>query len=105
MTSTKKTTTEKKIIVLNPRGTPPPIPVASMATRPGTLARKTVYFVDVRFMNGDVLLKEMEKAFSEAHPEGRTAFRRKKGGYAEDDPQLWEEIRAKGGLMVMAIGH
>lgn len=105
MSSTEKTATEKNLVVLNPRGSPPPIPVASMAARPKSLAGRTVYFVDVRFMNGDILLKEMEKAFSEAYPEARTVFRQKKGGYGEDDPQLWEEIRAEGGLMVMAIGH
>ena len=105
MTSTKRSATEKKLVVLNPRGSPPPIPMASMAARSGSLAGRTVYFVDVRFMNGDLLLKEMEKAFLEAHPEARTAFRQKRGGYAEDDPQLWDEIRASNGLMVMAIGH
>ncbi len=105
MTSTKSTTIGKKFAVLNPRGTPPPILMSSMAVRPDSLAGKTVYFVDVRFMNGDILLKEMEKAFLEAHPEARTAFRQKKGGYAEDDPQLWDEIRKNNGLMVMAIGH
>jgi len=105
MTSTKRTTTEKKLVVLNPRGSPPPIPMASMAARSGSLAGKTVYFVDVRFMNGDILLKEMEKAFLKAHPDARTAFRQKRGGYAEDDPQLWDEIKANNGVMVMAIGH
>jgi hypothetical protein len=105
MTSTKGRTIGKKFAVLNPRGMPPPIQIASMAVRPDSLAGKTIYFVDVRFMNGDILLKEMEKAFSEAHPEARTAFRQKKGGYGEDDPQLWDEIRETGGLMVMAIGH
>ena len=105
MTSTKRSTTEKKLVVLNPRGSPPPIPMASMAARSGSLAGRTVYFVDVRFMNGDILLKEMEKAFLEAYPEARTAFRQKRGGYAEDDPRLWDEIKANNGFMVMAIGH
>jgi len=105
MTSLRKTSGEKKLVVLNPRGCPPSIPTASMAPRSKGFAGKTVYFVDVRFMNGDILLKEMEKAFAERHPEARTEFRQKRGGYGEDDPQLWEEIRAKGGLIVMAIGH
>ena len=79
--------------------------MASMAARSGSLAGRTVLFVDVRFMNGDILLKEMEKAFLEAHPKPQRHSGKKRGGYAEDDPQLWDEIRADNGLMVMAIGH
>jgi len=95
----------KKVTVLNPEGKRPPIPLIPMALRPGTLKGKTVYFVDVRFMNGDLLLKEMQKAFVERYPGVRTEFRQKKGGYTEDDPGLWAEIKEKAGVMVMAIGH
>ena len=92
--------------VLSPLGNPPSIPLAPMADRPDRgLAGKTVYFVDVRFMNGDVLLKEMAEVFAEEFPEAKTEIRRKKGNYAEDDPALWAEIKEKRGLMVMAIGH
>jgi hypothetical protein len=76
-----------------------------MAPRSTDLAGRTIYFVDVRFMNGDLLLQEMQRAFAERYPEVRTAFRQKRGGYAEDDPQLWAEIKKDRGLMVMAIGH
>jgi hypothetical protein len=97
---------EKKMTVLNPLGNPPSIPLTPMALRPeGGLAGRTVYLVDVRFMNGDVLLKEIQKAFAERFPEVKTEFRQKRGNYAEDDPDLWAEIKATGGLVVMAIGH
>ncbi len=76
-----------------------------MAARPESLAGPPVYLVDVRFMNGDVFLRELQKALAQRHPEIRTEFRQKRGGYAEDDPVLWAEIRQKGGLMVMAVGH
>jgi hypothetical protein len=76
-----------------------------MAPRPSTLLGKTVYFVDVRFMGGDVFLKEMQEVFAEKYPELKTEFRQKRGGYTEDDPQLWAEIKEKNGVMVMAIGH
>jgi len=56
-------------------------------------------------MNGDVLLKEMQRAFSDKYPGVKTEFRQKRGGYAEDDPKLWAEIKERGGVMVMAIGH
>ena len=97
--------TGKKISVLNPQGIRSPIPLVPMAQRLGTLLGKTVYFVDVRFMNGDVLLKEMQKAFVERYPDVKTEFRQKRGGYTEDDPELWAEIKKNDGAMVMAIGH
>jgi hypothetical protein len=92
-------------VALTPLGTPPPIRLKSMAPRPASLAGHTVYFVDVRFMNGDVLLKEIQKVFEGQFPGIRTEFRRKTGGYLEDDPKLWAEIKENHGVMVMAIGH
>ncbi len=95
----------KRVKVLNPRGTPPAIRLRSMAPRPASLEGKTVYFVDVRFMNGNVFLGEIQKVFAEQFPGVKTEFRQKRGGYTEDDPELWAEIKAKGALVVMAIGH
>jgi hypothetical protein len=95
----------KKIKVLNPRGTPPAIHLRPMAPRPASIEGKTIYFVDVRFMNGDVFLGEIRKLFAAKFPGIRTEFRQKRGGYTEDDPDLWAEIEAKGALAVMAIGH
>jgi hypothetical protein len=34
-----------------------------------------------------------------------TVFRLKVGGFADDDPKLWAEIKAKGQAVIMAIGH
>ncbi len=95
----------KKVRVLNPRGTPPAIKLRPMAPRAGSLDGRTVYFVDVRFMNGNVFLGEIQKLFAERFPGVNTEFRQKRGGYTEDDPALWAEIKAKGALAVMAIGH
>jgi len=100
----------KNFKALNPRGTPPAIrlrPMAPRAASPAgkTVSGKTVYFVDVRFMNGNVLLGEIQKLFAEQVPGIKTEFRQKRGGYTEDDPELWAEIKAKGALVVMAIGH
>ena len=95
----------KKIVLLNPRGTPPPIRLRPMAPRPASLEGRTVYLVDVRFMNGKSLLAEIQQVFAERHPGVKTVLRQKRGGYTEDDPELWAEIEAAGGLMVMAIGH
>ncbi len=94
-----------KSTVLNPLGAPPSIPLAPLASRPGSLAGRKVYLVDVRFMNGDILLEELQKVLAERYPDVKTELRRKRGGYAEDDPQLWAEIERENGLVVMAIGH
>ena len=94
-----------RITIMNPRGNPPPITLIPMAPRPSTIGNRPVYFVDVRFMNGDVFLRELQKALMEQNPTIRTEFRQKRGGYAEDDPALWKEIKENNGLLVMAIGH
>jgi len=95
----------KAVRVLNPRGTPPPAALRPMAPRPASLEGRTVYFVDVRFMNGGVFLEEIRKLFAEQLPGVKTEFRQKRGGYTEDDPELWAEVKGKGALVVMAIGH
>ena len=92
--------------VLNPTGFPPPIERKAMVPRPASLEGKTIYLVDETFNNGDVFLLEMQKWFAANMPEVKTEFRVKGGGsYTADDPELWREIQAEGGLMVLAIGH
>ena len=91
--------------VLNPRGTPPAIQLRSMAPRPSSLAGRTLYLVDVRFMNGKALLEEIAQVLAERMPEVKTVVRQKRGGYTEDDPALWKEIEDNDALVVMAIGH
>ena len=91
--------------VLNPTGNPPPIERRAMAPRPESLAGKKIYLVDVTFNGGDIFLKEMQKWLQANMPEVTPIYRAKKGLYATDDPELWREIQAEGGLMIMAIGH
>lgn len=91
--------------VLNPIGIAPAIERRAMAPRPASLDGKTVYLVDVTFNGGDLFLQEMQKWMAVNLPEVNTVFRVKRGVYAADDPELWREIQAAGGLMIMAIGH
>lgn len=92
--------------VLNPTGFPPPTELKALAPRPESLDGKTIYLVDVTFNDGDKLLLEMQKWFAAHMPKVKTEFRVKGGGgYTAEDPALYEEIEAVGGLMVMAIGH
>ena len=96
---------EPKVTAMNPQGAPPPIRLVPMAPRLDTLDGRTVYFVDVRYVGGDVFLKEMMSWFSANMPKVKLEFRQKAGAYAENDPQLWDEIRQKGDAVIMAIGH
>ena len=96
---------EAKITVVNPTGFPPPIEQKPLAPRPASLDGKTIYLVDVLFNNGDVFLQQMQNWFSQNMPTVKTIYRQKKGIYAADDPDLWKEIKANNGMMIMAIGH
>ena len=96
---------EPSFTVLNPTGNAPPITRKAMAPRPATLEGKTVYLVDVTFDGGDLLLKQMQQWMAANMPKVKTIFRVKKGAYYSDDPDLWKEIQAVNGLMIMAIGH
>ena len=91
--------------VLNPTGIAPEIERKAMAPRPASLDGKTVYLVDVTFNGGDLFLQEMQKWMAVHMPEVKTEFRIKRGVYAADDAELWKEIQAVDGLMIMAIGH
>jgi hypothetical protein len=91
--------------VLNPTGNPPPIERRAMAPRPESLDGKTIYLVDVTFNGGDLFLKEMQKWIQKNMPEVNAVYRLKRGAYSTDDPELWREIQAEGGVMIMAIGH
>ncbi|MDA0709433.1 MAG: hypothetical protein O3B73_04400 [bacterium] len=95
----------EKFKVLNPMGFPPKILQKSLAPRPETLDGKTVYLVDCRFDDGDILIEQMANWFTENRPDIRIDVRRKSGVYTERDEALYKEIQAKGGTAVVAVGH
>ena len=96
---------EPKITVLNPLGQPPPIEKIPMAPRIDNLEGKTVYIVDTNFTDTHQLFTEMQKLMSERYPKTRWEVRIKKGSYADDDKELWTEIKEKGHAMIMGVGH
>jgi hypothetical protein len=98
---------EAKISVLNPLGKPAPIPLIPAAPRLDTLDGKTVYLVDIGWgkPSGVRLLEQISGWFAKNMPNVKTVVREKAGGYGEDDPALWAEIKQKGNAMIMAIGH
>lgn len=94
-----------KIRVLNPVGYPPEISQKQLAPRPETLAGKTVYLVDCRFDDGDVLIAQIADWLAEHHPEICVEVRRKSGVYTERDEPLYREIQEKGDAAIVAVGH
>jgi hypothetical protein len=94
-----------KVDALNPRGTPPPIQLIPMAPRLSTLDGKTIYLVSDGFPGADHFLDQISIWFKKNMPSVTTEYRLKKGGFADDDPALWTEIKAKGNAVIMAIGH
>ena len=99
------TIVEPKFPVLSPMGIPPAIKTLAMAPRLNTLDGKAIYIVDDGFVGGDVLLKEMAAWFTRNMPSVKAVYRRKAGGFPDEDPALWAEIKAKGDAVIMGIGH
>jgi hypothetical protein len=94
-----------KLSVLNPMGYPPKITRKPMAPRLDTLDGKTVYLVDARFDDSEVLLKQMQNWFAEHMPTVKTRFIQLSTVYTQDDPKTWQEIKANGDAAIIGVGH
>ena len=94
-----------KLSSLNPMGYAPTIEQLGMAPRFEALDGKTIYLVDVHFVDGDKLLQQIQAWFAQHMPKVRTVLASKAGVYTEDDPQLFNEIRERDAAVVMAVGH
>jgi hypothetical protein len=95
----------EKLTVLNPMGYPPVVTYHPPAPRLETLDAKTVYLVDCRFDDSEVLLKQMQAWFAEHMPRVRTVFKPISSVYLKDDPATWEEIKARGDAAIIGVGH
>lgn len=97
---------EEKLTVLNPLGSPPNITLKKMAPRLDTLKGKTIYIVDDGFVGGDNLLYEMVDWFKENYPNTNTLYKRKGGmGFEAEDPALWAEMKEKADAIIIGLGH
>jgi hypothetical protein len=94
-----------KVTVLNPAGYPPKVTRKSLAPRLGSLDGKTVYLVDCRFDDSELLLKEIQNWFRDRMPDVKTVLTRISSVYTKDSPETWEEIRARGDAAIIGVGH
>jgi hypothetical protein len=96
---------EPKTTVLSPLGQPPAITRVPMAPRLNSLDGKTIYLVDIGFIDTHQFLTEMQQLLTERYPKTTWIVRNKIGTYFDDDPKLWAEIKEKGNGMIMGVGH
>ncbi len=94
-----------KIVVFNPRGIQPEIRKIPMATRPATLDGRTVYIVDTKYPNTKPFVNELLAALQAKYPKTTWQIREKLGGYMDDDPNLWKEIKEKNAPAIVLLGH
>lgn len=94
-----------KLTGLNPKGVAPPVQLVPMAPRLSTLDGKTIFLVSDGFPGADHFLDQMGIWFKKNMPGVTTEYRLKAGAFADDDPKLNAEIKAKGNAVIMAIGH
>jgi hypothetical protein len=94
-----------KFTVLNPTGFPPKVTHRNMAPRLDSLDGKTIYLVDARFDDSEILLQQMQHWFGEHMPNVKTKLVQLTSVYTRDDPETWEEIKAHGDAAIIGVGH
>ncbi len=82
----------------------PPITNFKFAKRLGTLENKTIYLVDTGFGGSYNFMLQLQKWFRNNMPTVTTIRKRKPGNvFADDNDELWDEIKAKGDAIVMGV--
>jgi hypothetical protein len=76
-----------------------------MAPRLDSLDGKTIYLVDARFDDSEILLQQMQRWFGEHMPNVNTKLVQLSSVYTRDDPATWEEIKARGDAAIIGVGH
>ena len=98
-------TPDNKITVMNPVGIKPAIKQIPMADRPDKLDGKTIYIVDTKFPRTREFVETLAEILQEKYPETNWVLKDKFGGYMDDDPELWSEIKEKAAGAIVTVGH
>lgn len=95
------------VTVLNPACTNAMVPRVPLAPRSFVgLEGKTIYLVDIGWGGPAAaydIFQVMQDWFSRNMPLVKTVLARKKGNFAEDDPDLWNEIKTGGDACIIGI--
>jgi hypothetical protein len=96
---------ERLTSVMHPMGYPPRVPPRPMAPRMDSVDGKTIFLVDCRFDDSDLLLQQVQAWFGEHMPTVKTRLVRLSNVYNKDDPELWATIKANGDAAIVGVGH
>ena len=94
-----------KLTVLNPMGFPPKVTGKALAPRLESLDGKTIYLVDCRFDDSDLLLMQVQHWFEEHMPNVKTVLKSKNNTHSVDDPETWQEVKEHGSAAILGVGH
>jgi hypothetical protein len=96
-----------KVTVLNPACSSTMVERVPLTPRNfSSLDSKTIYMVDIGWGGpkaGYDVFEVMQEWFARNIPSLKTILVRKKGGFFEDDPELWEKIKVEGDAAILGI--
>ena len=96
-----------KVKVLNPACSSTTVESLPLTPRPfSSLNDKTIFLVDQGWGGlkaGYDVLEVMQAWFARHIPSAKTVLVAKRGPFAEDDPALWDRIRAEGDACIIGI--
>lgn len=95
----------EKIVVMNPIGKKPSIRQIPMAERPATLDGKIIYIVDTKFPRTREFVETLVEILAERYPKTDWVLKDKFGGYMDDDPELWADIKKNAHGAIVTVGH
>lgn len=97
----------ENITVLNPACSSTMAERVPLASRNFTsLENKTIFMIDIGWGGptaGYDVFDVMSEWFGENIPSVKTILVRKKGGFGEDDPELWARVKAEGDAAILGI--
>jgi hypothetical protein len=107
MPMAKNTGPSNNLVVLNPACSSTMAARVSLAPRTiSSLEGKTLYLVDIGWGGPDAgydVFTVMQDWFKEHIPSLKTILVKKRGSFMNDDPELWDKIKAEGDACILGI--